>query len=64
MAGEVKDTKSSFVNFCKQLNKNPNGLDVWFNCKNWKSYKVVISQLIRFQRLRKKDMKKENFQYW
>ena len=43
MAREVKDTKSSFVNFCKQLNKNPNGLEFWFIVKNGKVTKVVIS---------------------
>ena len=43
MAGEVKNTKSSFENFCKQLNKNPNGLEFWFIVKNGKVTKVVIS---------------------
>lgn len=43
MAGEVKDTKSGFVKFCKQLNKNPNGLEFWFIVKNGKVTKVVLS---------------------
>lgn len=42
-AGEVKVTKKKFVKFCKQLNKEPNGLGFWFIVKNGKVTKVVIS---------------------
>lgn len=27
-AGEIEDTKSEFVEFCEQLNQNPNGLNL------------------------------------
>ena len=43
IAGEIKDTKSGFVEFCNQLNKNPNGLGFWFVVKNGKVTKVVIA---------------------
>ena len=42
-AGKIKDTRSDFVKFCKQLNKKPNGLGFWFVVKNGKVIKAVIS---------------------